>query len=93
MILSHTEKFAEDCAGMKAISYLDFLSGYGQVKIAEENRCITAIMTPLDLLRFTTLPQGGTNSVAQVQRIMSRVLWDLKPDATRAYLDDIGVRG
>ena len=93
MIPPQTEEFAEEFAGMQMISYLDFFSGYDQVKIATQDRDITAILTPLGLLRYTTLPQGGTNSVAQFQRIMYRILYDLIPNVARVYLDDIGVKG
>jgi RNase H-like domain found in reverse transcriptase len=50
-------------------------------------------MTPLGLLRMTTLPQGATNSVAQFVRIVTRILEDLIPDVCRPFLDDIGVKG
>ena len=54
---------------------------------------MTAIATERGLLRQTTLPQGATNSVAQFQRIMDRLLFDLVPDVVRAYLDNISVKG
>ena len=50
-------------------------------------------MTPLGLLRQTTLPQGATNSVAQFVRIVVKILADLIPSICRPFLDDIGVKG
>ena len=50
-------------------------------------------MTPLGLLRQTTLPQGATNSVAQFVRVVTRILQDHIPTCCRPFLDDIGVKG
>lgn len=36
---------------------------------------------------------GATNSVAQFQRIMTRILFDLIPIVCRPFLDDMAVRG
>ena len=74
-------------------SLVDFLSGYDQAKLAERCRDMTGFMTPIGLLRRTTLPQGATNSVAQFVRIVTKILEDLIPDVCRPFLDDVGVKG
>jgi len=50
-------------------------------------------MTPLGLLRQTTLPQGATNSVAQFVRIVTKILSDHIPHRALPYLDDVCVKG
>jgi hypothetical protein len=50
-------------------------------------------MTPLGLLRQTTLPQGATNSVAQFVRIVVKILADLIPTVCQPFVDDLGVKG
>ena len=93
MIPPSADDFAEDFAGQQVSSYFDFFSGYDQIPLAKTSRDMTAMVTPFGLLRQTILPQGATNSVAQFQRIMMRILRDLIPEVARAYLDDIGVKG
>ena len=89
----NVEEFAEDFAGRQISSLIDFFSGYDQVELARVSRDLTGILTPLGLLRQTTLPQGGTNSVAQFVRIVVKILEDLIPHAARQFVDDIGVKG
>lgn len=87
------DEFSEDFAGMYVSSLIDFLSGYDQVTLPRQCRDLTAIMTPLGLLRHTTLLQGATNSVAQFVRVVTNILEDLMPDVARAFVDDVGVKG
>ena len=87
------EEYSEDFGMCKALSLLDFFSGYDQVPLDPKSRDLTTFATPIGLLRMCTIPQGATNSVAQFQRIMTRVLGELIPDYARAFLDDITVRG
>jgi hypothetical protein len=49
-------------------------------------------MTPLGLLRITTLPQGTTNSVGQFVRIANKIL-EAVSDITGAFINDIGIEG
>lgn len=87
------DEFAEEFAGMTVTSLIDFFSGYDQVGLATECRDLTGFMTPLGLLRQTTLPQGGTNSVAQFVRVVVKILEDHIPSRCLPFLDDIGVKG
>ena len=68
------DEFAEEFAGMTITSLIDFFSGYDQIALDEKSRDLTAFMTPLGLLRQTTLPQGATNSVAQFVRVVTKIL-------------------
>ena len=84
---------ADEFANYKISSLIDLFSGYDHVELATESRDLTAFMTPLGLLRHTTLPQGATNSVAQFVRIVTKVLQDRIPDDCWPFIDNIGVKG
>ncbi len=49
-------------------------------------------MTPLSLMRMTTLTQSATNSVAQFVRIVLKILAPHLRDQTKLFLDDVGVK-
>ena len=87
------DEFAEEFSGCAVASLVDFFSGYDQVELDPSSRDMTAFMTPLGLLRMTTLPQGATNSVAQFMRIIIRILKDHFPHLCWPFIDDIGVKG
>ena len=87
------DEFSEEFAGCQVASLIDFFSGYDQVELDERCRDMTAMMTPLGLVRQITLPQGATNSVSQFQRVMTRILGAHIPHRAMPYLDDIGVKG
>lgn len=89
----NAEDFAEDFGGCLISTVIDLLSGYDQLPLDSRDRDMTAISTPLGLLRSTRALQGATNSVAQFCRAMSIVLGDKIPSACRVFLDDIGVKG
>ncbi|RDL34482.1 uncharacterized protein BP5553_07610 [Venustampulla echinocandica] len=52
-----------------------------------------AFMTPLGLLRHTTLVQGATNSVVQFIRVRQTIFKDYVPARARIFIDDIPVLG
>lgn len=87
------DDFSDEFAMCKMLSLLDFFSGYDQVPLDEKSRDYTTFSTPIGLLRMCTLPQGGTNSVAQFMRVITRILFDLISDVCRPFLDDIAVKG
>ena len=87
------DKFSEEFAGCTILSLIDFFSGYDQVKLDKEFRDLTAFMTPLGLMRMTTLAQGATNSVAQFVRIVLKILAPYLRDRTKPFLDNVGVKG
>lgn len=87
------DEFSEEFAGCKCASLVDFFSGYDQLDLHPKSRDLTGFMTPLGLLRMTTLPQGATNSVAQFVRVVMTILEDLFPNIAMPFLDDIGVKG
>ena len=50
-------------------------------------------MTPLELLQQITVLIGGTNSVAQFVRIITKILKHYIPHHALPFLDDITVKG
>lgn len=48
-------------------------SGYDQSQLALQNWDLTAIQTPLGLVRMCTLPRGATNSVAHEMSGMNKM--------------------
>ena len=86
------DEFSENFAGCQIASLIDFFSGYDQVELDIRSQDMTAFMTPLGLLRQTTLPQGATNSVAQFVRIVTKILQDYIPDICLLFLNNIRVK-
>jgi len=87
------DEFAEEFSGRAIYSIGDLYSGYDQFQLAQDSRDVTAMRTPLGLLRMCTLPQGATNSVAHMQNAMNRVLQPFIPHKSRPFLDDIPIKG
>jgi hypothetical protein len=87
------DEFAEDFSGMAMASLVDLYSGYDQIALHPEDRDLTAIQTPLGLLRQTTILQGAANSVPQFQRVISLILYRVFGIIARPFLDDIAVKG
>ena len=88
-----SDDFSEEFAGMHILSLVDWMSGYDQIELAVESRDLTAFMTPIGLVRHTTLPQGATNSVAQFVRAGHVVLLHQIPHAARLFVDDVAIKG
>ena len=87
------DEFAEEFMGCKVASLVNFFSGYDQVELDIRSRDLTAFMTPLGLLRQTTLLQGATNSVAQFVWIITKILEELIPHICLPFIDDVGMKG
>jgi hypothetical protein len=87
------DEFSEEFAGCAIASLVDLFSGYDQLPLAEKCRDMTAFMTPLGLVRMTTIPMGATNSVAQFVRVVNKIIADHVPHHALPFVDDIGVKG
>jgi hypothetical protein len=92
LIPPNVDEFAEDVAGRPLVSLVDIFSGYDNITLHEESRDMTAVQTPLGLLRQTTLLQGATNSPAQFIRVVLRILKDHLPEKASPYVDNIVVK-
>ena len=71
------------------MSMLDLKSGYWQVKISEEDKLKTALMTPHGLFVFNRMPFGLKNAPATLQRIIDKFKTSLPKVLIVTYLDDI----
>ena len=72
----------------RVLSKLDLSKSFYQVKLADEARAKTAIVTQFGKLEFTRMPFGLVNATSTFQRLMDRVLEGLT-DFCSAYVDDI----
>jgi hypothetical protein len=54
---------------------------------------MTAFMTPLGLLRITSMPTGYTNSPAEFQRCMTFILHEEIPHIANIFIDDVPIKG
>lgn len=87
------QDFIDRFAGRSIYSMTDLYSGYDQFPLSESSRDLTALQTPLGLLRMTTVPQGGTNSVGHVVHGVNEVFREFIPNITLPFIDDMPIRG
>src|SRR5216110_1332997 len=87
------DEFSEDFAGYPITSSIDYSSGYYQIPLDRRSRDYTAFLTGVGLVQSTRLPQGWTNSVACVQRVMAKVHYHQIPREARPFIDNIGLKG
>jgi hypothetical protein len=75
--------------GKKYFSVLDARSGYWQLPVAEEDIFKTAFITHEGLFEFVKQPFGISSGCAIWQRMLDRVLGDLRFNCCAVYIDDI----
>ena len=75
--------------GCSVFSSLDLQSGYHQIRITDEDKPKTAMITPLGQFQFKVLCFGLTNAPATFQRVMNRVFQEHIGKFVLVYLDDI----
>eukprot|EP00731_Ephydatia_muelleri_P029883 Em0021g406a len=93
ILLPRVDDTLDTLGGTKFFSTLDLASGYWQVEVEEADRQKTAFTTPEGLFEFKVMPFGLCNAPATFQRLMDRVLNDLKWTDCLVYFDDIVVVG
>ncbi|EYC34920.1 hypothetical protein Y032_1273g3795, partial [Ancylostoma ceylanicum] len=75
--------------GKRYFTTLDMCSGYWQIPLSNDAKEKSAFTTSEGLFQFTVLPFGLCTSPAEFQRLMDRVLGDLKDREVFVYIDDI----
>jgi len=87
--LPRQEQILEFAARAKVRGKIDLVSAYYQHWVDEQDRHITAILTPWGLYEWTVMPQGLCNAVATWQRFMNWVLREYIGKFCAVYLDYI----
>jgi hypothetical protein len=85
------DDFVEGFAGRQCYTVFDLYWGFDARKIEPESRDMTAFMTPLGLLRITSMPTGYTNSPAEFQQCMVFILHDEIPHVANIFIDDLPI--
>ncbi|KMQ98330.1 hypothetical protein RF55_1303 [Lasius niger] len=83
------EEQIDKLGGSRYFTGLDLASGYYQVPVAANSVEKTAFVTPEGHYEFPRMPFGLTNAPAVFQRLMDKVLGDLKNSIAFPYLDDV----
>lgn len=76
-------------ADKKFFSMLDAIKGYHQMSVKKEDRFKTAFISHRGLYQYKKLPFGLRNAPAMFQRMMDRMLGNLRWVAALVYIDDV----
>jgi hypothetical protein len=94
---AYSMPLVQDCfdqlAGAKWFCTTDLASGYWQVKMKESSIPKTAFCTRKGLFEWNVLPFGLSSACATFQRLMEKILSDLRFNTLLIYLDDILIYG
>ncbi len=87
------DSFVEPFAGRQCYTVMDLYWSFDARKVHPKSRDLTTFLTPLGLLRITSLPTGFTNSPAEFQACMSFILQHEMPHTADIFIDDLAIRG
>jgi hypothetical protein len=92
-MLPIVDDFVEGFAGRQCYTVFDLYWGFDARRMEPESRDMTAFMTPLELLRITSMPTGYTNSPAEFQKCMVFILRQEIPHIANIFIDDLPIKG
>ena len=69
------------------VTKFDLLKGIWEVPLTDRDKEISAFFTPNGLYQYKVMPFGMKNSPASFQRLINKVIADLK--GCEAYIDDV----
>lgn len=87
------DDFVEPFAGRQCYTVFDLFWGFDARKVEPSSRDLTSFLTPLGLLRITSMPMGFTNSPAEFQKCMVFILQDEIPEVANIFIDDLPIKG
>ncbi|KAE8242671.1 hypothetical protein A4X13_0g7062 [Tilletia indica] len=87
--LPTTDAIFQTLQGKHWYSSLDAIRGYHQHPVREEDRWKTAFVCHRGLYQYRTVPFGLRNAPAVFQRLMDKVLGELRWKTAVVYIDDV----
>jgi transposase InsO family protein len=87
------DNFVEPFAGRQCYTVFDLFWGFDARKVHPSSCDLTTFLTPLGLLRITSMPTGYTNSPAEFQQCMVFILQDEIPHTANIFIDDLPIKG
>ncbi|KAM1282177.1 hypothetical protein ACFX2H_022569 [Malus domestica] len=78
--------------GHETLSFMDDSSGYNQIRMALEDKELTAFHTLKGIYCYKVMPFGLKNAGATYQRAMQKIFNDMLHKNVECYLDDMVVK-
>src|SRR5260221_4532882 len=86
------DNMIESFAGRAMYGLFDLKSGYNSHILATVSRELTSFFVEgMGLLRLTRLPQGHTNSVAEVQHCNQHIISSMNLEETEVFINDSAI--
>ncbi|KAL0405635.1 UNVERIFIED_CONTAM: Transposon Ty3-G Gag-Pol polyprotein [Sesamum latifolium] len=78
--------------GHAALSFMNGLSGYNQIRMAPADEELTVFRTPKGIYCYKVMPFGLNNAGATYQKAMQRIFDDMLHKNVECYVDDLVVK-